>query len=1164
MFNYNNKSKKELIEELVLLKQQIEKSKTKENKLRESEKRFKILSETSPFAIIIYFQQNNSICYVNTEAEKLTGYSRKQLLGMSFWDIIHPENFKHIKERGLSKLISDTTPARLELQIQKRKGEIKWANFAVSKIEFDGEPAVIGTAFDITEKKEAELLIRESEMHFRSLYENAPVPYVSLTKKGIILYSNNCFTRELDYSKLESVHHWIGEFTKHNELKKVDLLIKTIIKNGHLSNFIIDLVNKNGDILSYSVVGNLIHDMIEKQSRIHLILYNITEQNNAIKALRSSEERYKHLVSKLPDLILVHINGNIVFANETTSNITGYTSKDLVNTSIFKYMDEENKNIVLENMKNRNNIGDFSPVYEIDIITKYNELRNAEIRATQIEYGGELASLAVVTDITNRKRMEDSLYESQRLIFTLMGNLPGMAYRCLNDAQWTMEFVSDGCKELTEYDPFDIISNSKYSYSEIIHPDDIGKDGRTIQKALKENRSFQTIYRIITSSGKIKWVWEKGRGVYYNKKLIFIEGFITDISPLKKTEDALKKSKERFSMMAENVQDGLTIFSSNKVVYMNRRAKEIFGRNVARSLLNFDIKKVNNGEKEKIERIKEILDCRQNGPEYYEYWIKGKDGRSRFIRNGYTTGKTTPEESLCYVVTSDLTERKIKEDEIKDKEERLRSLINDAPLGIIYSDLSGNIEYVNPQMVLLLGSPSVEETKTINLLTFPLLIKYGISNKIAECIKTDCKVKHETYYQSKWGKEVYISLKISPIRNYNEKTTGVIIIADDITEQKNSESLLKRSEQKNRAIFDAIPDIIFRLTADGVFIDYKATDLNRLLLPPEEFIGKSVFHVLPRKLAKTTMLNIKKTIQTGEVQNFDYDLTLNNKLNYFELRLIKSGEEEVLAIIRDITDKKFAEKEIEQLNSELIEKNKEQEQIIFVASHDLRSPLVNIQGFTKELEKTFDLIKSVVYLEERANVVRERLSKLFETDIPDSFNYIYNSTSKMDFLIAGLLKISRLGKTTLSRKQIDMNQLMQLVLSIFEFQVKEKEITITVQDLPDCYADEMMINQVFSNLLDNAIKYLSPQRKGIINIKGYIENENTVYCVEDNGIGIQSNFYNKIFELFHQLNTDQKGDGLGLAIARKIIEKHNGKIWVKSKERNGSCFFVSLPCKKLE
>jgi len=1160
MLNYQNKTKKELIDELIALKSKHSEISDNEHSIVEPEKKFENLTEAFPFAIIIYSPHNNSILYANKEAEKLTGYSQEKLLTMSFWDIIHPENFKHIKDRGLSKLITEVTPSRLELQILKKQGEEKWVNFAFSKIEYSGKPAIMGTAFDITEKKEADIQIRKNEIRFHDLFEHAPLPYLSVNKKGIISNINNAFTLELGYNSKEIENHRIDEFISQNDKKKIIPIFKTILKNGQISNIEIDLITKTNELITYSIVGNILFDMLEKYSRIHFVLYNITEQKKAKEALSFSEEKYKQLVSKLPDLVIIHINGKIVFANDTTSNTIGFTSQDLIGTSVFDNLDDENRKIVFDKIEKRQNINSDFSKYEIVIRTKYNTLRNAEIRVAQVDYEGELAYLTVITDITDRKRMEESLYESQRLIFTLMNNLPGMAYRCLNDSYWTMQFISNGCKDLIEYDPFDLINNNKLSFMQLVHPDDVNKDKKAIQQALQNKKPFQTIYRIITASGKIKWVLEKGVGIYADKELLFIEGIITDITQLKEIEFDLKRSKDNFSIMAENIQDGLTITSGDKVIYMNRRAEEIFGLSSKELLLLLNEKKnLTIAEKNRIVKIKDDLNFEGKGPEFLEYWITTKNESRRFIRNSYSSDNNSSDKTFNYIITSDLTERKIKEDELKNSEEKLRFLINDAPLGIIYADLSGNIEFVNPTMLSLLGSPSIEATQEINLLTFPLLVKFCISKKVLECINTGKRSSSETYYQSKWGKEVYISLKLSPIRNYKKIQTGIMLIVDDITEQKNAEILLKRSEQKNRAILDAIPDIIFRLTNDGVFIDYKAKDSGSLLLPPEEFIGKSMFHVLPQQLAKTTMQHIKMAIQTGDVQNYDYDHTVNNKLFFYEVRMIKSGEEEVMAIIRDITEKRIAEKEIEQLNIELIDKNKEQEQIIYVASHDLRSPLVNIQGFSTELFKTFETAKSIIYSEENTNEIRERLSNMFETEIPDSFNYIFSSTHKMDLLIAGLLKISRLGRVILNKQIIDMNQLMKLVLNIFEFQMKEKNISITFKELPNCYGDEMMINQIFSNLIDNAIKYLSPIRSGKICISGHIDNNDSIYCIEDNGIGIQSNYFNKIFELFHRLDNNQKGEGLGLAIAKKIIEKHNGRIWLESEQNIGTKFFISLP-----
>lgn len=253
-------------------------------------------------------------------------------------------------------------------------------------------------------------------------------------------------------------------------------------------------------------------------------------------------------------------------------------------------------------------------------------------------------------------------------------------------------------------------------------------------------------------------------------------------------------------------------------------------------------------------------------------------------------------------------------------------------------------------------------------------------------------------------------------------------------------------------------------------------------------------------------------------------------------------------------------KEKEKLNSKLIEKNKELEQIIYVISHDLRSPLVNIQGFSKELDNDIARILPIILQNTITPGNRDTLLSLLRTDIPESLKYIFSSITKMDSLLTGLLKLSRLGHNSLEIKEIDMNNLIAEVAYDFEFQVKEKNIELNIDRLPPCEGDITQINQVMSNLLDNAIKYLDHNRRGIIKIYGHTKKNLSIYCVEDNGIGIADKDKKNIFEIFHRLHpNDTPGQGIGLNIIGKILERHNGKIWLESEFGKGSKFFISLP-----
>ncbi len=170
--------------------------------------------------------------------------------------------------------------------------------------------------------------------------------------------------------------------------------------------------------------------------------------------------------------------------------------------------------------------------------------------------GTAVGGVGVFKDISLRKHLEESLLESERKLSTLISNLPGMAYRCLNDQNWTMEFISDGCLELTGHISSDLIGNRVLSYNEVIHPDDRRFVWDDIQKALKEKQPFQLEYRIRTLVGKEKWVWEQGRGIFGDdRELLALEGFITEITDRKRLEEKLKASETKYRRIFEGSKD---------------------------------------------------------------------------------------------------------------------------------------------------------------------------------------------------------------------------------------------------------------------------------------------------------------------------------------------------------------------------------------------------------------------------------------------------------------------------------------------------------------------------------------------------------------------------------------------------------------------------------
>ena len=268
-----------------------------------------------------------------------------------------------------------------------------------------------------------------------------------------------------------------------------------------------------------------------------------------------------------------------------------------------------------------------------------------------------------------------------------------------------------------------------------------------------------------------------------------------------------------------------------------------------------------------------------------------------------------------------------------------------------------------------------------------------------------------------------------------------------------------------------------------------------------------------------------------------------------------------VAIRTDITQRKSDELALQNLASELAEKNKELEAIVYTVSHDLRSPLVNVQGFGKQLQRACDAIRAAAAeAGENGAIPAAKLKQPVDVAIPQALKFINAGVNKMETLLAGLLRYSRLGRVALTFRPLNMNGMIADIIAAMKFQLDEAKAEVRVETLPTCVGDTVQTSQVFANLLDNALKYRDPARPLRVSITGTVEGGHAVYQVKDNGIGIVPEHQAKVFEIFHRLNPEASfGEGLGLTIAQRVLERQKGRIWVESRPREGSTFFVSLP-----
>ena len=353
-------------------------------------------------------------------------------------------------------------------------------------------------------------------------------------------------------------------------------------------------------------------------------------------------------------------------------------------------------------------------------------------------------------------------------------------------------------------------------------------------------------------------------------------------------------------------------------------------------------------------------------------------------------------------------------------------------------------------------------------------------------------------------------------------------------------------------IFNSMKDMLITIDKKGYIQSVNHACCEVLKYTPEELHKKSISTILADEIEFSELSNYKTsdqiyTLIAKDNQQFSVVLGISP--------FVRGDEKETgfVIIAKDMT-------EIKHKQDVIFEKNKQLENYLYITTHDLRTPLVNIQGYGGRLEKQANSIKCIIDQCELEPIAKQNLLQLTTEDIPKTLHIILGSVTKMDTLLNGLLHISRTGKTRLVITKVNMNLIFDAIVYANHYLIQQHDAEINIQDLPDCYGDENLLNQVFSNIISNAIKYQNSNRKLKIEVTAEIKQNKVIYTIKDNGMGIAERHLDKIWNVFFRVDaaSPQSGEGIGLSFVKRIVHKHKGKIWAKSEEGKGSSFVVEL------
>jgi len=764
-----------------------------------------------------------------------------------------------------------------------------------------------------------------------------------------------------------------------------------------------------------------------------------------------------------------------------------------------------------------------------------------------------------------REKAEEGLLESEERFRVAAETANDLIYEW--DLKQSVEWFGK-IDEILGYAPGEF-PKTLDGWAAALHPEDSERVMAEVQAHLKGRAPYASEYRIRMKDGVYRCWSARGAVVKSpaGKPYRWV-GTVTDITERKRSEESLKESEEKFRTIFDSSNVGKSITYLNGGMHVNRAFCEMVGYTKEEltdekwqqithpddvELTQNNIELLRSGKLESTRFIKRFI--KKNGD---VFWADVSSVLQRDRNN-----------KPLYLITAviDITERKRAEETIKTSEERFRTAAQNLTDVVYDWDIKEKVDWYG-DIDGIMGYPPGEFPRTVD--GWAATIHLDDKDRVMAALEGHLKNRTPYVIEYRVGRRDgdwrWWSARGTALRDNRGEPYKMIGSISDITERKNAEEALRESESKYRTLVENIPQKILMKDRNYRWVSINENLARDFGFRPEEVVGKADADLFSSELAAKYHADDVRVMETGKTEAIEEKYIQEGRETW--VNTIKTPVRDasgvivgVLGVFWDITDRKHAEQEIVRLNNDLLQKNAELEQLVYIASHDLRSPLVNVQGFSKEMGLLVDELGKIASQAGLPAKQQSRLSDIVSKEFPEAQNYVLASVVKMDALLKGLLKLSRLGRTAITLQKIDMNEMLSNVLKTMEFQIKKNKVRVDIAALPACTSDPDQINQVFTNIIDNAIKYLSPDRTGVILITGKtVKDGFSEYCIEDNGIGIAPEHQPKAFEIFHRLNPQTgEGEGLGLAIVKKIVSRLNGSVRLESVLGKGCRFIVTLP-----
>ena len=896
-----------------------------EEALKKSEEYFKEITENAS-DIIIITDKNGDIKYCSRSVERFTGYKPEELVGRSAFTFINPDDVKRsVTAFGKAVLTKDAVSNAFRI-VHKDGTERFFDGLGKNLLD---NPAVAGFIMnirDLTERKQAEKALQESEEKYRTLFETMAQGVVYQTADRKIASANSAAERILGLAldqmqgqpsvnqRWKVIHEDGSDFPRETYPSAVAL------KSGReVLNTVIGILNPKDNSYCWINVNAIpqFKPGENKPYQVYTTFEDVTERKRAEKALRESEENFHRSLADSPlGIRIINADGKVLYANQAILDIYGYDSIKELKTTPHKKNYTPESYTEHQVRKEKRQRGEYVPSnYEISIIRKDGEIRHLEVFRKEVLWNDEKQFQVLYNDITERKRAEQALRESEERFRIATETTNDVVYEW--DLQHTVQWFGN-IDELLGYSPGKF-PRTMDAWTDSIHPEDRERVMAAVQAKLDGRAPYAIEYRVRRQDGVNRWWSARGDIVKtLDGNPIKWIGTVTDITERKRAEEELRDSEEKLRIIFESIGDGIIVTNLEGIIIQTNEAAAKLGGWSDKSKLigmsGFDFV----AEKEQSKLVTDMIRALKEQKNInVEYSVKAKNGREYQSEVNITLLRDASGSPKGIVsVIRDITERKRMEQELRDSEEMSRGMLESAATAVcIVKD--GEFQYVSPMFAEMTGYMVDELIGTVSTSYIHENDRDRVMREAVANLKGETTAPHEYRLLRKDGSFIWILEKIASIQYKGERAAIGSLL--DITRLKRVEEALRDSEEKLRLIFASIPDGVTMTDLNGMIIEENDAGIRLSgFTSKDQVIGLNGFDFIASSDRSRALADLPKIFETGVRGPLEYRMVSNDGREY-DGEIIaamirdKSGNPQgFITVIRDVTERKKAREELQE------------------------------------------------------------------------------------------------------------------------------------------------------------------------------------------------------------------------------------------------------------